>query len=192
MFFQSFNLIYCYRFTVHAVNGPNPINPVEANSSPSHINATKGSSVWLHWNYTYVGDGRDGRFVTFTYKEQVIGFTSTSQRTIYTVANKTGENGTLALELPTYAPFTGRVEVISSNSTFVIHGLQYNDSNYQFLSMIEVFIRIPGGSPSSSIFNLAPTVSITVKGMTIKLCLLCCFATCSIDLSICRIDLCFI
>ena len=158
------------------MNGQNPINPVEAKSSPSHINATKGSSVWLHWNYTYVGDGPTGPFVTFIYREQIIGFRNTSEPTIEILANKTGQNGTLTLELPVPALFSGRVEVISSNSTLVIHGLQYNDSTYQYLSIIEVIVRIRGGSLSSSAFNLAPIVTITVHGMNIYHIPFCCIA----------------
>ena len=41
----------------YAVNGQRVLEVVEERSSPSHINATKGSSIWLHWNYTYIGDG---------------------------------------------------------------------------------------------------------------------------------------
>ena len=53
------------------------VTPVEADSSPSHVIAIQGSSVWLHWNYTYGGDGKVGP-VTLTYSEQIIGFNSTS------------------------------------------------------------------------------------------------------------------
>ena len=135
------------------------INPIEAKSSPSHINTTKGSSVWLHWNYTYAGDGPQG-IVTLTYNEQLIRFNSTSQHTVQILANRTGQNGALTLESPTPVPFTGRVEVISSNSTLVIHNLQYNDSNYQFSSTVKVSID---GRPV--VYNLIPTAtSITIKG----------------------------
>ena len=111
--------------------------PVEANSSPSHILATKGSSVWLHWNYTYVGDGVQG-IVTLTYKEQIVGFNSTSQPTMQALAKRTGANGALVLESPVPVPFNGRVEVISANSTIVIRDLHYNDSAYQFSSVVAV------------------------------------------------------
>ena len=141
------------------------ISPVEANSSPSHIIAIKGSSVWLHWNYTYVGDGPSGA-VILTYKEQIIGFNSTSQPTIQTLAKRSGQNGALSLDSSIPAPFNGRVEVISSNSTFVIHGLQYNDSTYQYSSSVSVDID-PGGGAVTKVSVLKPVVSITVTGMSI-------------------------
>ena len=142
------------------------VKPVEAKSSPSHINATKGSSVWLHWNYTYPGDGPQG-LATIFYKEQLIRFSSTSQPAFQILANKTGQNGILRLESPVSAPFTGRVEVIFSNSTLAIHNLQYNDSNYQFSSTVEV--RIDAGS---TVYPLIPTVTLaTIQGMNIYACL---------------------
>ena len=148
------------------MNGQNPISPVEANSSPSHIIATKGLSVWLHWNYTYVGDGPNGPGgITVTYKEQIIGFNATLQPTIQTLAKKTGQNGTLTLESPVPAPFNGRVEVISANNTFLIHGLQYNDSTYQFSSIVTVDADLFGRIVPTS-FNLKPILSVTVTGMT--------------------------
>ena len=139
------------------------VTPVEAHSSPSHIIATKGSSVWLHWNYTYVGDRVQGIF-TLTYSEQIIRFNSTSQPTVKALAKRTGGNGALILESPVHVPFNGRVEVISANSTIVIRDLQYNDSAYQFLSVVTVDIDF-GGAISNSKFHLRPVVSIAVNGM---------------------------
>ena len=147
-----------------AVNG-RALSPVEANSSPSHIIATKGSSVWLHWNYTYVGDGRHGMLI-ITYKEQITGFNSTLQPSIKTLAKRAGQNGALTLESPVPAPFNGRVGVISANSTLVINGLQYNDSTYIFSSSVSVDLDAGGGAVSN-IFVLKPVVSITVNGMSI-------------------------
>jgi len=56
------------------VNGQG-LTPIEADSSPSHVIAAKGSSVWLHWNHTYGGDGSYRPFA-ITYREQIIGFNS--------------------------------------------------------------------------------------------------------------------
>ena len=140
------------------------VNPVEANSSPSHIIATKGSSVWLHWNYTYVGDGVHG-IVTLTYKEQIIGFNSTSQPTVQALAKRIGANGALVLESPVPVPFNGRVEVISANSTIVIRDLQYNDSTYQFSSVATVDTDF-GSAISNIKSHLKPVVSIAVNGMS--------------------------
>ena len=141
------------------------LRPVEANSSPSRIIATKGSSVWLHWNYAYDGDGRQGS-ITLTYKEQIIRFNSTSQPSIETLAKRTGQNGALTLESSIPAPFIGRVGVISANSTLVILDLQYNDSAYIFSSSVSVDLDAGGGAVTTNIV-LKPVVSMTVNGMSI-------------------------
>ena len=146
------------------VNGQELI-PVEAESSPSHITATKRSSVWLHWNYTYVGDGVHGP-ITVTYKEQIIGFNSTLQPSIQTLAKRTGQNDAMTLESPVPAPFNGRVGVTSANSTFVIHDLQYNDSSYQFSSNVKIDVHFSGRT-STYDFPLKLVVSITVNAMNI-------------------------
>ena len=143
------------------------VNPNEANSSPSQITAIKGSSIWLHWNYTYIGDGSHSGGVfpaTINYIEQIIGFSNTSQPTIQALVKRTGQNGVLTLASSVPAPFNGRVEVISSNSTLVIHDLQYNDSSYQFSSNVKVTI-INRGIPRIRTYNLRPVVAITVNGM---------------------------
>ena len=140
------------------------VNPVEANSSPSHIIATKRSSIWLHWNYTYGGDGVQG-IVTLTYKEQIIRFNSTSQPTLQALAKRTGANGVLILESPVPVPFNGRVEVISANSTIMIRDLHYNDSAYQFSSVVAMDADI-GGVTSNYNYHLKPVVSIEVNGMS--------------------------
>ena len=134
------------------------IRPVEENSSPSHINAAKGSSVWLHWNYTYLGDGRQG-VVLVAYREQMVGFRTVSNSSIQPLAKRIGQSGVLTLESSIPALFNGRVEVISSNSTLVIHNLQYNDSAYQFLSVVEM--SLDGGY---TFYNLKPVVTLTVNG----------------------------
>ena len=144
------------------VNGQ-MITPNEANSSPSQITAMKGSFIWLHWNYTYIGDGNHG-LVTTNYIEQIIGFNSTSQPHIQVLAKRIGQNGILTLLSSIPAPFNGRVEVISSNSTLVIHGLQYNDSSYPFSSNVKVSSDI-GAGPVPNTYDLKPIVAITVNGM---------------------------
>ena len=137
---------------------------VEEKSSPSHIVATKGSSVWLHWNYSYTGDEIYGH-ILFMYRYQTIGFQALMQSTFHTLAKRIGQDGVLTSESPVPAPFNGRVEVMSSNSTLVIHNLQYNDSAYQFSSLvtryIEVF-RYRSGKDVTS--RLKPIVRITVNG----------------------------
>ena len=147
-----------------AVNGQ-AVSPVEVNSSPSHIITIKGSTVWMHWNYTYVGDGPSGA-IALTYKEQLVRVNSTSQPRIETLAKRTGQNGALTLDSPVPAPFNGRVDVIPGNSTLVIHGLQYNDSTYQFSSSVSVDLDAGGGAVTN-IVVLKPVVSITVTGMII-------------------------
>ena len=146
------------------VNGQ-VIAPNQANSSPSQITAMKGSSIWLHWNYTYIGDGSYG-IVTTNYKEQVIGFNSPSQPSIQVLAKRIGQNGILTLQSSMPAPFNGRVEMISSNSTLAIHGLQYNDSSYQYSSHVKATTDTGGGAVLNT-YNLKPIVVITVNGIAI-------------------------
>ena len=138
----------------------------EANSSPSHVIATRGSSAWLHWNYTYVGDGTHEENVHFIskYKEQIIEINSTSQPSIQVLAKRIGQDGPLALQSQVPAPFKGRVEVISSNSTLVIHDLQYSDSTYRFSSDVNVDIDIFAVAPVLHDFQLKPIVSFTIIG----------------------------
>ena len=144
------------------------LTPNEANSSPSQITVNKGSSVWLHWNYTYIGDGTHAGAIPVKtkYIEQIIGFNSTSQPRIQVLAKRIGQNGVLTLQSPMPAPFNGRVEVISSNSTLVIHGLQYNDTSYQFSSNVKVSLTIDG-KKTLRVKELKPLVSINVTGMNI-------------------------
>ena len=150
------------------VNGQDLVQPIEAKSSPSHITVIKGSSVWLHWNYTYFGDGRHESLASM-YKEQVLGFNGTSiNSTFQVLAKRIGQNGALTLESTIPAPFNGRVEVMSSNSTLVIHRLQYNDSLYRFESTVNVNVLI-GGSTLFSVIFMKPVVSITINGMEICL-----------------------
>ena len=153
------------------MNGQSILEPVVASSSPSHINSTNGSSVWLHWNYTYIGDGTHNGTTTY-FTEQVILFNSTAQSIGQTLAKRTGENGALKLESPVPAPFTGRVEVISSNSTLVIHRVQYNDSTYQFSSNVTVNVNVSAVA-MMNMYHLRPDVSITVNGRKILI-FLCC------------------
>ena len=99
-----------------------------------------------------------------TYREQFIGFKNASNSSIQALAKRIGQNGALRLESPVPAPFNGRVEVISSNSTLVIHNLQYNDSTYQFSSYLTMNVDVGVGAMTNK-FELMPVVSITVNGM---------------------------
>ena len=164
-------------FAGSAVNGQQIFAISEANSSPSSVTAAKGASVWLHWNYTYIGDGTHfGGGLKTLYKEQVIELNSTSESTIKALAKKTGQSGALTLESPVPFPFNGRVEMISSNSALVIHGLQYNDSTYQFSSYVNVDLDAGAGF-STNKYTLRPVVSITVNGMRNFHIILCCIIT---------------
>ena len=131
----------------------------ESKSSPSHVTSQKGSSLWLTWGYEYGGDASG--FIE--YKEQIIGFNSSSQAALQPVAKRTGANGALQLVPTVPAPFSGRLTVIPSNDTLVISGLKYNDTAYQFASYIVTDITI-GGSTNPSRGVLKPVVQITVKG----------------------------
>ena len=134
--------------------------PDASKSSPSHIIADKGSSVWLHWNYTYVGDRGQGYS---NYKEQVIGFNSPFD-SYKVLAKRIGQNGALRLESPMPAPFKGRVEVTSSNSTLVIHNLKYVDEFFQFSSTVTMETKTGAGLRSNTV-HMLPNITITVYGM---------------------------
>ena len=62
-------------------------------------------------------------------------------------------------------PFNGRVEVISANSTIMIRDLHYNDSTYQFSSVVTMDADI-GGVTSNYNYHLKPVVSIEINGMS--------------------------
>ena len=129
--------------------------------------------MWLHWNYTYIGDGTHfGGGLTTFYREQRIELNSTSKTAIKTLAKRTGQNGVLTLESPVPAPLNGRVEVISSNSTFVIHGLHYNDSTHHFSSYVTLDLDV-GPGPKLNKYILRPVVSIKVNGKRPVFFLLC-------------------
>ena len=145
------------------MNGQRLVEPNEARSSPRSITARKGSSVRLHWNYTYVGDGtHNGSAITF--QQQSIMFNSTSG-VVQLLATKSGQNDNFALQSPVPPPFIGRVEMLSSNSTLVISFLEYNDSSYQFFSGVMLATNITGRPMQP--FPLRPYVSITVTGKKI-------------------------
>ena len=123
------------------------------------MTSLKGSSLWLTWGYEYGGDASG----FLEYKEQIIGFNSSSQAGLEPVAKRTGANGALQL-LPTVpAPFSGRLTVIPSNNTLVISGLKYNDTAYQFASYIITNI-IVSGTINPITADLKPVVRIIVKG----------------------------
>ena len=141
---------------------------------PSSVTATKGSSVWLHWKYTYIGDETHfGGSLTTFFREQRVHLNSTSETAIRTIAKTTGNNGVLDLESPIPATYNGGVEVISSNSTLMIHHLLYNDSTYQFSSYVNVDADLGAGA-RINIYNLRPVVSIKVNGTRPVHILLCC------------------
>ena len=123
----------------------------------------KGSSVWLHWHYTYLGDGTHYPKIKSFYNGQFIKATRVSDRNVNLLAKRIGQNGALTLQSSLPAPFNGRVEVISSNSTLVIHRLQYSDSLYQYSSNIDISVDFGAGF-INNIMPLRPTVSISVNG----------------------------
>ena len=140
------------------------LEPVEEKSSPSHIVAIKRSSVWLHWHYIYIGNGNHGH-TWYLYNEQEIGFQVSMQSPFHTLARRFGQNYPITLESRVTAPFNGRVKMISSNSTLVIHDLQYNDSTYLFSSSVQIYVaQYPYTSRHSIISTLKPIVRITVNG----------------------------
>ena len=134
-------------------------------SSPSHITATKGLSVSLHWNYSYKGDGWHRGLVYYRskYEEQTIGFKCSSQPRMQALAKRTGQNGDLTLESPVPAPFKGRLEIIAENNTLILHDLRYNDSTCHLTSTVTVNTEVSDEQLPHE-FHLKPIVSLTVNG----------------------------
>eukprot|EP00795_Rhopilema_esculentum_P014969 gene14969-6122_t len=157
--FKIFWLTYTLSsVTVAALNKGQTIAN-ETKSSPSHATSLKGSSIRLTWGYEYGGDIPG--FIT--YKEQIIGFNSSSQAALQPIAKRTGANGVLQLVPTVPAPFSGRLQIIPSNDTLVISGLKYNDTAYQFASYI--ITEIITGSSGQFRSDLKPIVRITVNGV---------------------------
>ena len=125
----------------------------------------KGSSAWLHWKQTSIENVANFGPIARHYKEQIIGFKSILQSTLEAVAKRIGQNGVLTLQSSVPAIFSGRVEVISSNSTLVIRRLQYNDSLYQFVSNIIVESN-SGHGRAPFVFDVKPIIKLNVIGMS--------------------------
>ena len=130
---------------------PNP-----ALSSPGQIHARKGSSLWLHWNYSYGGDNS-----AIKYKEQIIGYTSKMESTLVPLAKRIGPSGTLVKQSSIVGPFSARIDVIPDNSTLVVHNLRFNDSGTNFSSYIDIRY---GKLQSQNIKQLEPVVNVEVTG----------------------------
>ena len=138
--------------------------PVAPNSSPSRITAMRGSSAWFYWKYNYTGDGRHPTGVKTKYMLQFVRYTRLSDGDVQQLAVRKGQNGSLITESTIHAPFTGRVQVIASNSTMVIHRLQYNDSLYEFSSTVDVRIYTTGTANIVRTIALEPKIRILVNG----------------------------
>ena len=149
---------WIYIYIYHILTGKRI--PNEALSSPAKINASKGSTVWLHWNYTYPKG--------FTLEWHKAGYINdASKNTIETLAIKNGTSGEFKALSVIPAPFTGRVDAISHNNTLVIKNLQYNDTAYKFSSFVQVSYRDP--RVEIPFIETKPVVDITVQGIVLKL-----------------------
>ena len=102
----------------------------------------KHSSVWLHWHYTYGGD--HGKVVVFSHQSVI--YKSRYASTPVELARRVGQHGALKKSSSISDPIGTRIDVISDNSTLVIHNLQYNDSGSNFSSFIEMAYGIAGRS----------------------------------------------
>ena len=105
----------------------------ESKSSPSQITVMKMSSVWLHWNYTYGGDS-----ALLRYHYQTITYRNRYSTTPVELARRPGPSGTLSKLSSISDPIAARIDVISNNSTLVVHHLRYNDSGSNFSSYIQM------------------------------------------------------
>ena len=140
---------------------PGQVVANEGKSSPSQITAMKMSTVWLHWNYTYGGDYLG--FLRYNY--QSITYRSRYGSTPVELARRIGASGTLSKLSSTSDPIGARIDVISNNSTLVVHHLQYNDSGSNFSSYIQMTYNF--GLPVHR--SLKPVATIDVKGELFQL-----------------------
>ena len=138
------------------------VEAAEERPFQSSITALKGASVWLYWDDTNFESKTQFEALANSFKEQVVGL-KTSEQNFKTVAKRIGQTGPLTLEPSVPAQFSGRVEVISSNSTLVIRDLQYNDSEYQFVSNV-VLESDSGGAILPEVVALRPSFKLTVLG----------------------------
>ena len=140
------------------------VTPIEANSSSSRIATEIGSTVELHWAYTYVGDGRHTIAVIY-FAQQVIGFKSTSHTKFQVLAKKMGLKGNWTLASPLPPSFEGRVDVIQSNSTLVIRDIRASDALKTYHSRVDIRMTLTSLRPQILPYHLAPIVKLILPGM---------------------------
>ena len=136
--------------------------PNKSNSSPSQVAAIKMSSVWVHWNVTYGGAG------VLVYLHQNITYKNVLGSTPVHLATRVGPFGVLEKLSAISDQIDARIDVISHNSTLVVHKLQYNDSGAKFSPFIEMQAQ---GPPYP--LDLAPVVTLHVKGKFFQKCRYC-------------------
>ena len=108
------------------------------------------SSIWLHWNYTWGGDVDSVN----EYQYQSIIFKSRYGSTPVELARRKDQFSTIKKLSSMSDPIGARIDVISNNSTLVVHNLQYNDSG-NFSSFVR--FKAQGGRAYYS-FHLYPAV----------------------------------
>ena len=136
------------------------IEPNISYSSPRRVIATEGTSIWLHWEYKYLGDTQQYKF-----KEQIIGFNSTTDPVVVPLAKRNGSNGSLKLVDPMPSSFADRVELSSDKSSVVIKQLRFNDTKFQFFSYVTMEHIYPKYlRPFLSNFSLPPLKEVAVTG----------------------------
>ena len=147
-------MINCFLFTAASLG---KLEKHENKSSPSHIITTQMSSIWLHWNYTWGGDAHS----VAEYQYQSITYKSRYGSTPVELARRKDQFSTIKKLSSISDPIGARIDVISNNSTLVVHNLQYNDSGSNFSSFVQI------GYDSATVktnFILKPVVTIDVQG----------------------------
>ena len=117
----------------------------------------KMSSVWLHWNYTWGGDVEVSKF-----SYQSMTYKSRYGSTPVELARRTGSSGILSKSSSISDSIGARIDVISHNSTLVVHNLQYNDSGSNFSSFAR--IEAQGGRAYYSVDLYPVVVTLDVTG----------------------------
>ena len=117
--------------------------------STRKIEVTRGLSVNLTWYFSKSA---------CLLQEQKFGYSSGDRLTILAVKRQNGSIH-VAEEMP--EQFNGRIATAASSSTLIIHNVQFNDSIYQFASIVEARSFVV---PQFVSKTLLPRYSLSVTG----------------------------
>ena len=117
------------------------LQPHKEHSSPSVIIALKGSTIWLHWNYSYVGDTEKNKC-----KEQLVycigchGVRAILRRKGATADLKHRVDRPGALPgIPAY--LVNRIKVFPNNDSIAMRNMTLSDAGVYFVSVVYLEVK---------------------------------------------------